>query len=169
MSGLPSDHVRSRSKLWECCELMDWTANRFKPYITQSLCPNCCMRRPPGMDSPARKTVIGSIHSWRNHQNSHSLLPDQTSFGLAVWKTWWQNIRKSQFRWASCAAFACCRLWMSPATIFVVELIHSSYQQNAKLSYRTKTFQNEFSIKIHISNGIIVFVNNVLIEFRRTL
>ena len=23
---------------------------------------------------------------------------------LAVWKTWWQNVRKSQFGWASCAA-----------------------------------------------------------------
>ena len=57
---------------------------------------------------------------------------------------------------------------MSQATISVVELIHSSYQQNAKLSYRTKTFLNEFSIKIHI-NGIIVFVNNVLVEIRRTL
>ena len=52
--------------------------------------------------------------------------------------------------------------------IFVVELIHTSYQQNAKLSYRIKTFLNGFSIKIHI-NGKILFVNNVLIEFRQTL
>ena len=74
MSGLPSDHVRSRSTLWECCELMDLTTTRFKPYKTQSSCPNCYMRRPLGMDLPAKKTVIESIHSWRNHQNPHSLL-----------------------------------------------------------------------------------------------
>ena len=78
-----SDHVRAtigscmcavdHSTLWECCELMDWTANRFKPYITQSLCPNCCMRHPPGMDSPARKTV-------RKSSTSAFSPPTQTSF-----------------------------------------------------------------------------------------
>ena len=167
MSGLPSDHVHSHFMLWECCELMDLTATRFKPYITQSLCPNCCMRRPLGTDSPAKKTVLESIHSWRNHQNPHSLLRIKPHSHRCV-KNLMTKCSKKSLRTTIMCCIACCRLWMSLATIFVVELIHSSYQQNAKLSHRAKTFLNEFSIKIHI-NGKIVFVNNVLTEFRQTL
>ena len=158
------DHVRSlrsRSTLWECCELMDLTVTQCKPYITQSSCPNCCMRRPPGMDSPAKKTVIESIHSWRNHQNPYSLLRIIPHSHRCVKNLMTKCLKKSVWTSIMCC-IACCRLLMSRATIFVVELIHSSYQQNAKLSYRTITFLNEFSIKIHI-NGKIAFINSVLI------
>ena len=129
-------------------------------------CPNCYMRRPPGMDLPAKKTVIESIHSWRNHQNPHSLLLIKPHSPRWVKNLMTKCSKKSVWTSIMCCII-CCRLWMSRATIFVAELIHSSYQINAKLFYRTKISLNKFSIKIHI-NGKIVFVNNVLIEFIQT-
>ena len=93
--------------------------------------------------------------------------PDQTSFASLCENLTTKCSKKSV--WTSIMCYIiCCRLWMSRATIFVVELIHSPSQLNAKLSYRTKISLNEFFLKIHI-NGKIVLVNNVLIEFRQTL
>ena len=59
----------------------------------------------------------------------------------------------------------CCHLWISRVTIFIVELIHSFYQQNAKLCYRTKISLSS----LHINGKKIKQLYNILIEFSQTL
>ena len=123
------------------------------------------MRRPLGTDSPAKKTVIESIHS----SKSAFAPPDQTSFASLC-----EKLDDKMFEKVNMNEHHVLHRLLPPVNVTGHNLrrrTHSfvlHYQQNAKLSYRTKTFLNEFSIKIHI-NGKIVFVNNVLIVFRQTL
>ena len=115
MSGLPSDHVRSRSTLWECCELMDWTANRFKPYTYNAIVMSKLLYASPAwygftskedrdrIDSFMRKLII-KIRIRSPRPKPHSPRCVENLMTKCSKKSVWMSIM---------CCIACCRLYVN--------------------------------------------------------